>query len=389
MIVLAFLKNIVIAFLIGYLALTNALAERIEILLSTDDGEPAEMQEVYDDTEIEPEAEGGPITLQKLSDEYEYGGPIPDILLRNAGSQEASLIGSSSSPKELRPQTSTTSLSAEERLRESLVNIYCQYRTGSHVRTTVGTGFFISNTGVILTNAHVAQFLLLENAEDVESAQCIIRGGNPAEPLYEAELLYIPPTWITKNASLIRDDAPKGTGEGDFALLYVSGPLPSVILPSAFPFVTHDVSYLPHRTKGTTVMLGGYPAEQIYADGPSAVVPSVVATTTITELFTFGSMYADVFSIASSTVGEHGASGGPVLDANGNAIGLIVTKGDEETEGKHSLRAITLSYIDRTITEQTEFSLKDNLLGDLPYRARIFRESLIPVLSKILGSEIK
>ncbi len=51
------------------------------------------------------------------------------------------------------------------------------------------------------------------------------------------------------------------------------------------------------------------------------------ASTTVSELYTFGSNYADVFSIKGSVVGEEGASGGPVLNAKGDVIGIIVTRG--------------------------------------------------------------
>jgi hypothetical protein len=65
-------------------------------------------------------------------------------------------------------------------------------------------------------------------------------------------------------------------------------------------------------------------------------------------------------------------------------IGIIVTRGNDSTDGVGSLRAITLSHVARTIQEETGFSLEENLDGNLSYRAQIFSETLTPFLIKIL-----
>src|SRR3989338_5130017 len=45
---------------------------------------------------------------------------------------------------------------------EATVNLYCRIRAGRKQYISTGSGVFISERGIILTNAHVAQFFLLE-----------------------------------------------------------------------------------------------------------------------------------------------------------------------------------------------------------------------------------
>jgi hypothetical protein len=275
-------------------------------------------------------------------------------------------------------------------VKDALVNIFCQYKTDDYIRTTTGTGFFINQKGVILTNAHVAQFLLLENSDDViNDVECVIRTGDPAEPKYHAELLYISPTWVFENANLITEESPRGTGERDYALLYVSKRTDDSPLSADFPYISADVALLTRGIAGATVVTAGYPAEALLRNGADAKLAPVMASTTIGSLYTFGSNYADIFSIGESPVGEFGASGGPIITPNDKeVIGLIVTKGDELTEGVNSLRAITISYVDRTITEETGFSLAQNMQGDLALRGNIFKKAMVPFLAGILEEEL-
>ena len=108
-------------------------------------------------------------------------------------------------------------------LRQSLVNILCTTRGGGYFRPISGSGLFISAQGVILTNAHVAQFFLLKDYIVKNNVDCIIRTGSPASAAYRAELLYLPPAWITANASQLKDEEAVGTGEDDYAFLIVTG----------------------------------------------------------------------------------------------------------------------------------------------------------------------
>jgi hypothetical protein len=374
MMLIEFVQNIVVTILIGYLGLTNSLASFLESVFS-----PA--------SENTEEVASAPDTETFTSIAKNLSATVPRILLEDARFQRAAVLAS----KEKEDNTTeATTTPTEDILERSLVNVYCQYKTDTHIRTTTGTGFFINPKGVILTNAHVAQFLLLEETDDVVSdVDCVIRTGNPAEAKYRAELLYISPTWIYDNAKLIDDESPRGTGERDYALLYISESTDKTPLPTDFPYIGVNTNLVAKSAIGVEVVSGGYPAEKLMKNGADAELTPVIAHANIGTLYTFGSNYADIFSISDSPVGEHGASGGPVANQFDKSVfGLIVTKGDVATEGEKSLRALTLSYINRTIIEETGFSLAQNMQGDVALRGNVFKNAIGPFLTNLLEEEL-
>lgn len=357
----------IISVLLGaYLAFTQSVATQLETILGTQSPSPTSQQlAVQADAPKQATAPS----------EYEKGGAIPRILIENAAYQKAAVVES------IDPKTATATAV------EALVNIYCTYRTNDTIRTTTGTGFFVDTQGVILTNAHVAQFLLFEGV--IGETECVIRTGNPAEPRYRAELLYISPTWVREHADIINQEQPKGTGERDYALLYIASTLDSTPLPGHFPALPFDVELLRTDRENTEVYAAGYPADTLLRNGIDSPLIPKLATTTIAQLMTFGSNYADIFSITGSIIGERGSSGGPVVDKDGYTIGLISTRGDDARFGSGTLRAITISYIDRTIREETGYGLLENLQGNLPYRADLFKQTIVPFLQNVLERELE
>lgn len=356
-----YITDFLVVILTGYLAFTNYLATNINSWFLA---EPEHTANVQETTEEEKGLSWLPSIFEKT---------IPDVLLRSTEYQQAAVSGAAG----LTGRTTKDPL-------EAIVNIYCTFTTDSYIRTTTGTGFFIDPDGVIMTNAHVAQFLLFEATDDNGETECVVRSGNPATPTYHAELLYIPPAWVQQNASVMSAEVPMGTGERDYALLYVSSRIDEAPLPAHFPALSFDTSLLPISTRNTSVTASGYPATNLLLNGPSADLVPQKAVTTVSELYTFGSNYADVIAIKGSVVGAEGASGGPILNSAGDVIGVIVTRGDDTVDGPGSLRAITLSHIERTLKQETGFSLTQNVSGNLPYRAEIFARTLSPFLLTIL-----
>jgi S1-C subfamily serine protease len=354
------LKHIVVAILTAYIAFTNLLASQIQTVI-----------DFFNET---PEDQGIELSLQTLPSVFDV---IPDILLRSQEYQSAALIAGTGVIE-----------SASTDIQSSLVNIFCTFKTPDSIRTTTGSGFFVSQNGVILTNAHIAQFLLLEKTDALGDAACIVRMGSPATPRYEVDLLYISPAWVQKNAQLIDDLAPMGTGERDYALLYVTADLEGDPPPATFPALPIDDNLLPLSMEGNAVVAGGYPANDLLKQGSSGELFARTADTRISELYTFGSNYADVFSVKGSVVGAQGASGGPIVTPEGAVIGMIATRGDDSVDGEGSLRAITLSHINRTIEEETGFTLKEHLSGDIPYRADVFANTMAPFLLALLENGI-
>lgn len=306
------------------------------------------------------------------------GETIPRILLENSAWQQASLGQSQG----------LVSSAAVSNPQEALVNIFCTYRTSDRIRYTTGSGFFINPAGVILTNAHVAQFLLLETVSDTGTTECTVRHGNPAIPKYQAELLYISPIWIREHATLISTEAPKGTGERDYALLYLTSGVGNDPLPSTLPHLTVDTALQSIGRIGETITIAGYPTDTPDTLIRGEALPLAAASSTIIDLYTFGTNYGDLFALGGSAVGRQGVSGGPVIDPSGTAIGLVVTRGNDATQGAGSLNAITLSYIDRTITEETGLSLSALVSGNITYRAYLFQQTIVPYLASLLEAEL-
>jgi hypothetical protein len=378
MVILEILQQVVVSILVAYLAFTNTLATHIESFFQNTE----ETESLQTEEPLAHETD----TLNKIESSVPNKSAF-NFLRTHPEFQRAALLASTRAEVTI-PQADGRTFN--EIVEDALVNIYCQYKTEKYIRTTTGTGFFINQKGVILTNAHVAQFLLLNDTEDIiDDIECVVRTGDPAEPKYHAELLYISPQWIFDNSEVITEESPVGTGERDYALLYISKSTDNTPLPTQFPAIVIDTALLPRSVENSEVLTAGYPAEALFKYGSGAKLSPVVASTKVGLLYTFGSNYADLFSISESPVGEQGASGGPIASlASRGVIGLIVTKGDPGTEGEHSLRALTLSYIDRTITEETGFSLMQNMQGDVRERGIVFKGAMVPFLAGILEEEL-
>lgn len=360
-----------------YLSLTNSLAISISPLFSF--GERDEFSSVMSEPLLNVKAFDQSGRTDSMS-------AISNILLYDRAFQQASLISSFAIDETV---LSDTESDMQTTITKSLVNLFCQYITKESIRTTTGSGFFINSKGIILTNAHVAQYLLLKDADLTDAhITCVIRTGSPATPAYTVDLLYLPPRWIFENATQILDETPLGTGEDDYALLYVTGTQNGSDLPIFFPSIAPSTEDITLSLVGTTVFTGGYPAQALITEGSHVALSPTVATTTIDDLFTFGSNYADLMQISHFPATEQGVSGGPIVTRYGEAIGLIVTKNESDTGYANSLNALTFSYINRTMRSETGYSLIENIRGNVEYRARVYKNALIPVLSNLLKFEI-
>lgn len=247
-------------------------------------------------------------------------------------------------------------------LRGVLVNILCYAPSGSGVHSISGSGIFVDPKGIILTNAHIAQYFLLAD----RGVSCKVRSGSPATDQYAAGLIYIPPAWITANASLLTQANPSGTGEYDFAFIGVTKSLTATALPSSFPSM--PLATLPLVT-GVPIVIGSYGAQFLESSQIQSNLFPTVVFGSVKNIFTFATSTIDVLALGGSAAAQEGSSGGGVANALGEIAGTITTSTMEGATDTRQLNAITASYIRSAFLAETGLSL-DTLLS-MPVEAAI------------------
>jgi hypothetical protein len=264
----------------------------------------------------------------------------------------------SSQKPENEPQAPAISLTElNEKTRKSIVNIICTNSASGSFKPITASGVIVSPKGVILTNAHIGQYFLLEGVPESGYLDCIIRKGDIAQPAYDAELVYIPSVWIEENAENIIQQEPKGTGENDYAFLLITQ---SIVqgkeLPQNFDFTEPDFDFniLPLNFP---VFLASYPAG--FISGIEAQKNLGLASTfsNIVDLYTFATMgptTLDLFSLSGNIAAQSGSSGGAAVNTNdGKLLGIITTSSKATTTAGRILNAITLPHIKRSFEKYT------------------------------------
>lgn len=279
--------------------------------------------------------------------------------------------------------------------RLALVNILCTTKWSGPFSPITGSGIIIDQKGVILTNAHVAQYYLLKDYLTKDFLDCVIRTGSPASPAYKADLIFISPNWVKNNYKNITSSDPQGTGENDLALLLIKSKIiPTDNLPPVFPFVAPDYNEESVSVK-TPVLLAGYPAGFLGGIAIQKDLWPVSAGVSILDIFTYSekpSYNIDVFSIGGSIVAQKGSSGGAVVSQkSGKLLGIIVTSTDASETSSRDLRAISIPHVSRTLSAELGFNLADFLSAsrnEMEAVSQSFQEVVGPSLTKILTDEL-
>lgn len=281
----------------------------------------------------------------------------------------------------------TTSQSVNDRVRAALVNILCTSDASGPFESISGSGIIIDPRGVILTNAHVGQFFLLKNYPTQGFVECVIRTGSPAYPRYTAELMFLPPSWVRDNAHKIDDEAPKGTGERDYALIRITGGVsPAITLPPRFPYLL--VATTPPAV-GDQVLQAGYAAGFLGGITIQNDLFASSAWTQIRDVFTFNANTVDLVALGGSIVAQSGSSGGPVVNQEAVTVGVIVTSSGTGDTSSRDLKAITTSYIVRDFEQERGKSLSQALSADLSQEVSIYNQVYAPSARAALVAEIE
>jgi len=308
---------------------------------------------------------GGATELQVL--------PAVDITATQAATTTAPTVlkalATTSSSKSL-PTNQDLLAEAAGRLNKALINIVCYAPPHSGLHSISGSGVIISPAGMILTNAHVAEYYLLAD----RGVSCDVRAGSPAAPAYKAEIAYIPPRWIQENATTLTQDAPMGTGERDFALLAITDAT------AAVPYV--PLAYT-SPSLNQSVAIASYGAQDLTASQIKSGFFSTVVLNSIKKIFTFGTSTPDVLFFEGTPAAQEGSSGGGVVDARGSLVATIVTSNVEGAIAERTLSAITALYIRAEYERETGHTL-DSLLAMPNAVAVAGFEEFIPALQALL-----
>lgn len=255
---------------------------------------------------------------------------------------------------------------------KATVNLYCRIKLGGRTFNSTGSGIFISDRGVILTNAHVGQYFLLNTGSGKSSSNCVVRGGSPAKDLYTASVLYISPQWLTAYAASVEEkSAGVGSGKADFALLYVTGATKGK-LPEKFPSTPiADAQSIMTLPIGEAVSISGYPAEKLSYKNIRDKLMLLTASSSITDTRSFDRPFSDILVLAPSKAGQQGVSGGPVTRTSGDVLGIVTTTGDAKEKGMRSVRAVSIVHINRVVVADTGLVFPSLYVGDLSTRARL------------------
>ncbi len=286
-----------------------------------------------------------------------------------------------------KPSVSFTEIN--QKTRAALVNVLCTTLRSGSFEPLSGSGIIIDPRGVILTNAHVAEYFLLKDYLVSDFVQCILRTGEPARNRYKARLLYLSPLWIQANYKKIRLAEATGTGEHDFAFLLITESVnPEALpLPAKFPSLEMDFTDETVRRKNQ-VVAAGYPAGLLGGINIQKDLYPSSSVVTVEEVYTFREKSPDIFSLGGSVLAQAGASGGAVVSNAGKLIGLMVTASSGATTGDRKLNAITPSHIARSFKRDTGFTLEDFFASDLAETANSFNQNVAPALTKLLEDEI-
>ncbi|MDO8624360.1 MAG: serine protease [bacterium] len=287
-------------------------------------------------------------------------------------------------PEVLAQPTQTDFDTAAGTLREALVNILC-ISHDTRIHSTSGSGVIVDPRGVIVTNAHIAQYFLLASDPSLKTS-CVIRRGSPAQTAYRAKLMFISPAWIRANADVLSKTHPTGSGENDFAFLSITGSTSlttsesetSAPLPATHPFIplTRDEAYADEP-----VVIGSYAAQFLTAgEVQSSLYPTIVFGM-VKAIFTFTDQTIDVVALGGSAAAQEGSSGGGIARADGTLAGVITTSTIEGDTSTRNLSGITASYIRRDYAAETSATLEE-LFAKSPTEAV---EDFAPQISGLLA----
>ena len=274
-------------------------------------------------------------------------------------------------------------------VRAAMVNILCTTKSGGYLNPLSGSGIIIDAKGVILTNAHVAQYFLLKDYSTADFITCAIRTGSPTKPAYKAVPIYISEQWIKNNYKNITQDNYSESGESDYALLLITEMTDKELnLPQTFNYIDYETENLSINLD-ESMIIAGYPAGFL---GGITIQKDLYLTATIEQvlnLYTFGQNTLDLISLGGTILAQKGTSGGAVVNSKNKLVAVAVTSTNELVTNKRDLRAITVSHINRSLTAELGVGLKEFLSINPLLLVEMFEKNKAPLLKEYLAKALE
>ncbi len=242
-----------------------------------------------------------------------------------------------------------TATSDQFSVKDVVVNLMCLEKTSRYTRMTSGSGVIISQSGLVLTNAHVAYPLLQTSQFDDDTYSCTIRRGGLSNFGYNVEIVYYPIDWLTANKDIMKESAPVGTGENDYAILLITTPVGLAPAVTSFPTASLAVSNS-DLVPGGEVTVAGYPSANTGVFAVDTSPGLKIEQTTLEDFYTFSTYDLDILQTGVNSVARRGSSGGGVFKEN-RLFGIVVTTNDDGS-GAY-LNALTLPYIKKDFAGDT------------------------------------
>ncbi len=231
------------------------------------------------------------------------------------------------------------------RIQNSIGNIFCKTQSGNSISVVTGSAVIVNSLGVAITNAHVAQYPLIEKyfkSNSGKTMSCVGRIGSPASGNYKIDVLYISPNWIRKNAKNIVDPYFQETGEDDIAIIRF---VPTTSKTFTFTKISNEGLNI-----SLPIYIGSYPAIEIKDKGISAPLYGRYERNSIRQIDNYIPL-KPIFETEPSSMGQAGSSGGGIFDSVGNLAGTIALIVQNGNTSSPYIRGLTISHINKTLGE--------------------------------------
>ncbi len=277
----------------------------------------------------------------------------------------------------------SNSSTVDQKISAAVVNIYCQAIRGSQIEIVVGSAVQIDPSGVYLTNAHVAMYVMLSDTEPSGTVSCFIREGEPAKKIYEAKSIYVPSAWIYSHTNAFKIGTElTGTGEKDYALVKRGNSNPN-LNSSDFPAEWSAPLAQNIPLKGENITLVGYPVFDKSTITSALYLLNIPST--VLNSFNLNSLSNALLDSGSTRMAQVGSSGGGAFDSNGNLFGIMDASINNTPGELPSERIIGINYIKNDILRDTGKSF-ESFLTNANSESENFIKNSAPALSKVLIS---